>query len=493
MILRTIDNALNRLTMYKVLGFGLATMAIICLLLSGLGILQLPFGGMVLSLLLLAVSCFVANSLFTKIWQVPANAESWLITAFILFFILPQVSSVSDGLLIATSGVIAMASKYIIAWQGKHIFNPAAFAAVAVGLPGLLYPTWWIGSSLLWPLTLIVGLLVVRKIRRFPLAISFALASITTIALVAIAQQAELAEAMRLALLASPLIFLGTIMLTEPATMPPLRRQQILFGVLVGLLYALPIKFGDIPLYPEMALLAGNLYAFAISPKYRLRLKLKQVGKVSDQVYDFVFTPDRTLAFQPGQYLEWTLGHPGTDIRGNRRTFTIASSPTEPEVRLGVKVYKPSSSFKQALLSLKPGNFVYAGQLAGNFTLPDDTSRRLVFIAGGIGITPFRSMLKYMIDTKQKRDIQLYYLVSNQAEIAYRDVLDQAKANGVKVTIITGSERLDTPRLQTEVSDYNERIFYISGPNAMVESYADTLRSLRIPRSRIKTDHFSGY
>ncbi len=493
MLLRPIDNFLNNLTMYRLLGYGLTLLAAISLLYSALGTLQLPFAGMLLSLAMLLVSCFLVNMVMSRIWQVPSNSESWAITAFILFFILPQATDPTKTALIFLAGAIAMASKYIIAWQGKHLFNPAAFAAVCLGLPGLLYPSWWIGSSLLWPFALVFGLLVVRKIRRFPLSLSFVIVSSITIAITAIVQQADLNETMQLALTASPLIFLGTIMLTEPVTMPPLRRQQVIFGTLVGLLYALPIKFGDISLYPEMALVLGNIYAFAVSPKYRLRLRLQEVQTISDQVRHFVFTPDRKLDFHPGQYLEWTLGHAHSDSRGNRRTFTIASSPTEPTIQLGVKLYQPSSSFKKALLALKPGDRLYAGELAGNFILPKDPTKPLVFIAGGIGITPFRSMLKYLVDSSQKRDITLLYLVSKPEEVAYKDVLGQAETLGVRVVILANGEQLDAQRIQDAVPDFAGRMFYLSGPNKMVESYVATLRTMKVPRTHIETDHFSGY
>ncbi|TGV95790.1 FAD-dependent oxidoreductase, partial [Mesorhizobium sp. M2E.F.Ca.ET.154.01.1.1] len=113
----------------------------------------------------------------------------------------------------------------------------------------------------------------------------------------------------------------------------------------------------------------------------------------------------RKLAFQAGQYLEWTLGLDRSDNRGNRRYFTVASSPTEQSVRLGVKFYPKSSAFKQALGTMRPGGTIHAAQLAGDFTLPSDPKIKIAFLAGGIGITPFRSMLQYLIDRNESRPI----------------------------------------------------------------------------------------
>ena len=497
-MLRKIDDFLNNMTMYRLLTYGLGLLAAVSLAFGLAGVLSIKPAGMLLSLILLIVGCYGMNKLMAIIWDIPANNESWLITALILFFILPQATTLQRGIYILLAGAIAMASKYIINWQGKHLFNPAAFAAASLGFfgfGGLLGTTWWVGSSVLWPFTLVLGLLVVRKIHRFPLLLSFVLVSLITIVIVALTRDGSVVDALKTSFSSSPLIFLGTIMLTEPSTMPPIRRQQLLFGAVVGLLYAGQFHFGSFYIYPTMALLIGNMYAFTVSPKYRLRLTLKEVQKISDRVYNYVFTSDashRPLAYQPGQYLEWTISGVKFDSRGNRRTFTIASSPTESTIQLGVKFYQPSSNFKQALKALKPGSHIYAGQLAGNFTLPSDPTKKLVFIAGGIGITPFRSMVKYLVDNGQKRDIKLFYFVSDQTEIAYADVWQQAKANGIDVIpVING--KLDEAFVKTSIPDHAQRSFYLSGPQLMIEGYRATLRKIGIPIRQIEADYFSGY
>jgi ferredoxin-NADP reductase len=179
------------------------------------------------------------------------------------------------------------------------------------------------------------------------------------------------------------------------------------------------------------------------------------------------------------------------DGRGNRRTFTLASSPTEPEVHIGVKFYDPSSSFKQTLHNLQPGQSVSAGMLAGDFLLPSDNSQKLVWIAGGIGITPFRSHAKYLLDTNQQRDVVLFYMVASNDEVAYRDIWDAAHNAGIKVYYSTG--RLTPENLAEAVPDYAQRHFYISGPNAMVQNYKGLLKRAGVKRRRITTDYFSGY
>src|SRR5947209_8310939 len=159
---------------------------------------------------------------------------------------------------------------------------------------------------------------------------------------------------------------------------------------------------------------------------------------------NFVFKPSHRLAFDPGQYMELTLAHQKPDSRGNRRFFTIASSPTEESLHLGVRFYSESSSFKRALYRIDSRTTIIAGQVAGDFTLPPDAGQKLVFMAGGVGITPFRSMLKYLLDEQQRRDIVLFYANRTADEIAYKDILSEAQTKlGIRVLCtLTNTEAL---------------------------------------------------
>jgi glycine betaine catabolism B len=493
-MVKKIDGLLNAITMYALLAYGLIALAMVALMFSFAGLLPVSSTGMVLSLVLLLTACYGCNTLLSRIWQVPANRESYLITALILFFILPPADTLGRGILVVIAAVLAMASKYLLAWRRAHVGNPAAFAAGVLALTGLLHSVWWVGSSMLWPLTLVFGLLVLRKIRKPHVFVVFAIVTLGYIALAAVLHHQAVWHALTLAVTASPLIFLGTVMLTEPATMPSHKTHQMIYAGLVGVLYASHLEILGVFIAPEIALLIGNVYTRVVSPKYRLRLRLKEIRWVHDRAAHFIFNPDCTPVFTAGQYAEWTLPHPRSDSRGNRRTFTIASSPTEDTIQIGVKFYEPSSTFKKALRAMRPGDIIYAGQVSGNFTLPGDPKRTLAFIAGGIGITPFRSMLQYLIDTKQQRDIILLYLVADPTEIAFRDVLDRAVAQGARVVPLhMPGKPLEASHIKKHVPDFTDRTFYLSGPNAMVESTRQLLRHMRVPANRIVTDYFSGY
>jgi ferredoxin-NADP reductase len=291
-------------------------------------------------------------------------------------------------------------------------------------------------------------------------------------------------------------------MLTEPLTSPTTRLLRLCFAGLIGFLCAPSIHIGSFYFTPELALIVGNLFAYAVGPRGRLVLTLDRVEEVAADTYDFVFSLPRKLGFRAGQYLEWTLGLERPDSRGNRRYFTIASAPTEDCLRLGVRFYQDSSAFKRALAGLVPGDTILASQLAGNFTLPSNPATKLVFIAGGIGITPFRSMLQYLLDRQEARPIVVLYGTERQEDIAYRDVLDAARRElGIGTVYAVAKEALrgqypgyiDARLVRTAIPDYKERTFYISGPQAMVKAVSDKLRRMGVRRSRIKVDFFPGF
>ncbi|MEO8398022.1 MAG: RnfABCDGE type electron transport complex subunit D, partial [Chloroflexota bacterium] len=406
---------------------------------------------------------------------------------------------------IGWAGVLAMASKYIVAIQRKHIFNPVAFAVALTAITINGTASWWIGNAAMLPFVLVSGLLIVRKIRRFDLVFSFFFGALMTVLTFTLLERANLITALQNVALYSPLFFFAFIILTEPLTAPPTRRLQMIYGLLVGFLFAPEFHVGAFYLTPELAILIGNVFAYLVSPKTKLILTLRDKLQLSPDTWEFIFTPGRKFAFAPGQYMEWTLGHKDPDTRGNRRYFTIASAPTETNLRLGVKFYPESSTYKRSMLEMEADDEIVAAQIAGDFTLPEDRRQRLVFIAGGIGITPYRSMLKYMLDTRQKRPITVFYSNKSERDIVYKDVLDQAQRElGVRVIYtITNTinfsaswkgkvGRITEGMIRQEVPEYQNCIFYVSGPNAMVDEMKDVLHHLHISADHIKTDYFSG-
>lgn len=481
-----------RLTLYYLI-FILSVAFLYCVL----GILPYnPLSILFSSVFLVGVS-FASNKLFEKLFDIQTNIESLYITALILACIVSPIKSLSlnNLTLLLMIAFLAMASKYILNIKRKHIFNPAALGVFIAGIVFHQYASWWIATTPMFPF-LLLGILIIRKIRRFDLVICFFLASTISIFITyALRSNFDVLNIVKNIFVDSPILFFAFVMLSEPLTTPPTRRTRISYALLTGILFA-PIHIGAFFTSPEIALLIGNIFSYIMSPKQKLILTLKEKVQLTPNIYDFVFNSPEKLMFEAGQYFEWTFGHKNTDTRGNRRYFTISSSPTENEIRIGVKFEQErSSSYKREMLNMKPGDKIVVGNLAGDFTLPKNQNKKLAFIAGGIGITPYRSIIKYLLDSKEKRDIVLLYSEKNKNQMVYKNIFDQAKALGVK-TIYYETEikgHITKEVLKEKIPDYKKRTFYISGSNKVVTSFEKILSNLGIPYSQIKTDYFPGY
>ena len=519
-------------------------MCVWAVVLIGTGQIAYSISATIFSLLILVVGSFLLNIAVGKLLSAPINMESSVITGLILFLIFSPPSSTRDVYMLVAAAAIATLSKYIFAIKKKHLFNPAAFAAFAIPLIGFDGASWWVATPLITPLILILGLLVVRKIRRFSLFFAFVIAAIVSIAITNLnfiqSGYMTYPELLKEVLVSWPLLFFGTIMLTEPYTMPYKRNLQIVFGILVGLLFGARFHIGPFFSTPETALIIGNIFAYLVSPKMKLFLTLQKKVQLSSSMYQFYFSKPANFDFEAGQYMEWTLPLEKNidvdkkqfpDSRGNRRYFTIASAPAEDTLQLGVKIPTATerpSFFKQALAKLEPGDTVVGSQLSGDFVLPNDLSKysQIIFIAGGIGVTPFKSMVEQLSQTHQNSSpaITLFYCSSTAEEFVYRDTFENKKAQSfVKpVYVLTREEnapkewqkssnqkdthmskqnnapayelgRLNEDILKKYLNKPTACLFYLSGPNAMVEGYKTLLLEMKVPDSSIKTDYFPGF
>ena len=508
-MIKFIDDFLNKITMYRLVMYSLIFMILGSVALSFFEVLHYDPIKLIIGGVFITIICIITNEIFAYIFEAPANVESVYITALILVLLITPIENFADTpylFFIFWASVLSIASKYILAIRKKHIFNPAAFAVAITAISINQTASWWVGTMSMAPFVIIAGILIVRKIRRLDLVLSFIIFALFSIVGLKALNGADIITTTWRTLFYSPLLFFAFVMLTEPLTTPPTRWLRVAYGAVCGFLFSPSMHVGSIYSTPELSLLAGNIFSYFVSPKEKLILKLKEKTKVAEDTYDFSFTSDRHLYFKPGQYLEWTFGHYNPDTRGNRRYFTISSSPTEPEIHMGIKFYPQPSSFKKNLLNITPGDTIVASQLAGDFTIPKDPTKKLVFIAGGIGVTPFRSMIKFLIDAKQKRDIVLIYSNKKSTDIAYKDIFDQAELElGIK-TVYSFTDKDATPPpypaymgfidgkiIAKAMPDYLERYFYLSGPHGMVTAFEETLLSIGVKSSHIKTDFFPGF
>lgn len=495
-MIKLIDDFLNGITMYRLMLYVLIALVAAATILSFLGVLSFNPIAILYSAIFLTAVCWITNTLFAKFFKVPTNLESVYITALILTLIVTPMLVPFDLVFFSLIAFLASASKYILVLSKKHIFNPAAVAVFLAALILKNGASWWVGNPWMFVPLIIGGLLVIRKIKKFQMVLSFLITALSIILGFSILKQDDILLVAQRTILETPIFFFCFIMLTEPQTTPPRVTLQIIYGSLVGLLFALPFRIGSFYITPEIALLTGNIFSYIVSPKGRLILRLKEKIKIAPSIYDFVFSSNGNLKFLPGQYLEWTLSHKNPDNRGVRRYFTIAASPTEENLRIGVKFYPKGSSFKNALSKMQHWDQVLASQLVGEFTLPKDPNTKLLFIAGGIGITPFRSMIKYLLEINERRDIILFYSSKTSADFVYKDMFEKAVQRlSIKVIYVTSDkgERIDTGLIQKEAPDYNDRICYISGPHSMVSAFEKTLKEMGFKSTQIKTDFFPGY
>ena len=208
--------------------------------------------------------------------------------------------------------------------------------------------------------------------------------------------------------------------------------------------------------------------------------------------------------FRPGQYFWVELPSRGyDDERGLRRHISVVTSPTERGV-LGLATRLRDSAFKRTLAELAVGDEVDVEPPKGSFVLPDATDRPYVFVAGGIGITVFRSMLRYIADAGLPYRVTLVYSNRDRASTAFLDELDdlERRIPGLR-TVLTMTDddgwAGETRHVDVDVlldhleADLRSYTYLVAGPPGMAEDVGDKIRSGGVPDEQVLVDKFSGY
>lgn len=221
-----------------------------------------------------------------------------------------------------------------------------------------------------------------------------------------------------------------------------------------------------------------------------MKLTLVANKTLSSNIHTLTWQPEKPVHYTAGQFIEMTVDHLNPDERGTKHWFTLSSSPTEKLLANTTRFFdEASSSFKKALFGLTPGQTVEINDPEGDFVLPDDPKIELVFIAGGIGITPYRSMVKWLADKDQKRQIKLIHAVQKADELVFKDLFEDY---GAKLVQVVG-QRLTPAELMKEIGEPTGKLVYVSGPEPMVEALHDQLQATGLPEKQLKTDYFPGY
>jgi glycine betaine catabolism B len=288
-MIKAVDNWLNRVTMYRLVLYDLIALLAVAFVLAYAHVLNFDPIALLFSVGLLLAVCGVTNWVFARAFGAVTNSESGWISALILALIITPPQSAHDIWFLFWAGVLAMASKYILAIGRKHLFNPVALAVALTYLLANQSASWWVGSAPMLPWVFIGGMLIVRKLRRFDLVLSFLGMSLATSLVLSLFAGDNPLAALQNIVLYSPLIFFAAVILTEPLTTPPTRPLRVVYGVLVGFLFSPQVHFGPVYVTPELAVLAGNVFSYLVSPKVALGLRLKRKIKLAPDVYDFIF------------------------------------------------------------------------------------------------------------------------------------------------------------------------------------------------------------
>ena len=219
----------------------------------------------------------------------------------------------------------------------------------------------------------------------------------------------------------------------------------------------------------------------------------------NDNTVSFYFQPEADFSWIAGQYTEIHLPHDKVDSRGTQRLFTITNLSEDGFVSIATRTNGQASSYKRKLLNLQPGDMVTMSEPMGDFILPRDATIPLVFVAGGIGITPFVSIFRDLYAREQQRDIHFLYALHTEADIIFQDTYTKASIHTTVFVSEPSHEwsgergRLTGDRVLKTSAPSPHALFYLSGPERMIETLQKELLSLGIEQRQIVTDFFHGY
>ena len=261
------------------------------------------------------------------------------------------------------------------------------------------------------------------------------------------------------------------------------------------------------------------------SSNFSLSLTEKQKIEGTD-IMTFKFTKDGYPEYKAGQFAFFPLDNVNNDSRGPVRHFSLTSSPTEDALIISTRIR--DTPYKQRMSTIQEGAQVKVSKPQGNFVLHDDYSKPAIFLSGGIGVTPFRSMIKYATDKQLPLKITMFDSNRNQRNILYKDEFDKWAAQNQNLKIVytiteeeKGKEqeqhrrvdatssatetkgnwngergRIDRTMIERHLSkeEISNAIFYICGPPGMINALEGLLqKQFQIQEGRIKVEEFTGY
>jgi len=236
-----------------------------------------------------------------------------------------------------------------------------------------------------------------------------------------------------------------------------------------------------------------------------VRIRLKERRPETADVMSFIFDlGGQPYEYLPGQYAFFELDELAfPDERGKRRHFTISSSPTEKDILMFTTRMR-GSGFKETLRHASLGYELTVETPRGRFVLQEGENRRHIFIAGGIGITPYRSILRNAADANTPIQALMLYFSRSSADLVFRRELEEIARQMLTFSLVPvisepepdwkGEEgEFNEPLLRRYVPDPDQCLFWISGPPAMVAALKDLIQQIGVSEEALHTDSFTGY
>lgn len=242
-------------------------------------------------------------------------------------------------------------------------------------------------------------------------------------------------------------------------------------------------------------------------------LPLKSRSEVAEGTLEFRFDKIKGMAFKAGQFMDLTLiAPPETDDAGNTRGFSINSAPDDPELMFATRLR--DTAFKRVLRTMPLGTEIKVEGPFGDFTLHNKVSRPAIFLAGGIGITPFRSIARWAAHERLSHRIFLFYVNKRPEDAAFLDELAGFERVNPNFTFVPTMDHMsdslrpwkgETGRIDHALIEkylkgvsssetaQSEPIYYMAGPAGMVAGLRTMLNEAGIDDDDIRTEEFTGY
>lgn len=222
-----------------------------------------------------------------------------------------------------------------------------------------------------------------------------------------------------------------------------------------------------------------------------MALTLIEKEHLIDNIWAFRFKPNGPFNWTAGQYVRVELPHDQPDGEGTKRWFTNSAAPYEGIMQITTRL--THSTFKQALSRLEPGDALELIENPEGDFIWQDSALPIVFVAGGIGITPFRSILKQRAHDNQPLKLTLIY-GGRTPDLPFKDELGQWQSTHPELSVqyVIG-EPLTADSLATLLPQLNQSLVYVSGPEPMVKVLSEGLKNHGVPEAQLKLDFFPNY